>query len=106
MTYKVSANDLPIRLGETDTIKSALQNVAIILRSRQGTCPMYRDFGLPQKYIGLPISAARPLLYAEIREAVEAYEPRAKVLNVTFPEQEDFTEGLIPVVEVEIRNES
>ena len=51
MSYKVTASDIgAVQLNETDTVRSVLQNIAIILSTRQGTCPLYRGFGLPQKF--------------------------------------------------------
>jgi len=56
MSYQVKAADLTaIRLGETDAVASVLQNVAIILATRQGTSPLYRQFGLPQKFVDKPL---------------------------------------------------
>lgn len=106
MRYQVSAADLvAIRLSETDTVASVLQNVAIILATRQGTSPLYRQFGLPQKFLDKPIPVAKPMLYAEVKEAVEEFEPRAEVVGITFQEDAAAPGGLIPTVEVEIRNE-
>lgn len=105
MTYQVSVNDKSIRLGETDTIKSILQNVAIVLRTRRGSCPMYREFGLPQEYLHKPTTVARTMMYAEIRDAIEAFEPRCNVVSVNFADTDSAGDALIPVVEVEIVNE-
>ena len=45
MSYKVTAADIgAVQLNETDTVRSVLQNIAIILSTRQGTCPLYRGF--------------------------------------------------------------
>lgn len=103
MLYRVSADSIHIRLGVSDTVSSVMQNVAIILRTKQGTVPMYREFGLPQNYIGMPTNLARPLMYAEIREAIETFEPRCRVADVTFTEP--MPGHLIPTVEVEIADE-
>lgn len=103
MSYKVSANDLSkISLSEKDTTKAILQNVAIILATRQGTSPLYRNFGLPQKFLDKPTPAAKPMLYAEVREAIEEFEPRAEVVGITFSERPDAPGVLIPTVEVTI----
>jgi len=105
-TYKVTAGELgPIRLNEAETVASVLQNIAIILQTRQGTVPMYRGFGLPLNFLDKPIPAAKPMLYAEVKEAIEEYEPRAKVVGVTFQEDAAFPGRLIPTVEVEIIDE-
>ena len=40
MTYKVSAVDVgTVKLNEQDTVSSVLQNIAILLSTRQGTVP-------------------------------------------------------------------
>ncbi len=103
MSYKVSANDLSkISLSEQDTTKAILQNVAVILATRQGTSPLYRNFGLPQNFVDRPIPVAKPMLFAEVKEAVEEFEPRAEVVGITFTERADAPGVLIPIVEVTI----
>lgn len=103
MSYKVSTTDLKrIVLNESETVASVLQNIAIILSTRAGSVPLYRAFGLPQKFVDRPVPVAKSMLYAEIKEAVEEYEPRAQVINVTFQEDTSAPGRLIPTVEVEI----
>ena len=99
MTYRITPGSLgPLKLNETDTVSSALQNVAIILSTLEGTVPLYRDFGISSEYVHMPIPAAKALLRAEIKEKVERYEPRVSVIGVTF---EETGNGLIPTLEVE-----
>ena len=106
MSYKVTAADLgAVRLNETDTVSSVLQNIAIILSTRQGTCPLYRGFGLPQKFLDKPIPVAMPMMYSEIKEAVEEYEPRAEIVDITFEVDPSAPGRLIPTVEVNIIND-
>lgn len=105
MSYKVSPQDLStIRLNETETVASVLQNIAIILSTRQQSVPLYRNFGLPMKFVDKPTPVARPMLYAEVREAIEEFEPRAEVLSITFAEDPAAPGKLIPTVEVAIRD--
>lgn len=100
MTYRFTPGSLgPLKLNETDTVTSVLQNVGIILSTREGTVPLYRDFGISSEYMHMPIPAAKALLRAEIKEKVERYEPRVSVIGVTFEETDN---GLIPTLEVEI----
>ena len=103
MLYKVSPQSLScITLNESNLVASILQNIAIILSTRQQTVPLYREFGLPGRFIDKPVSVARPMLVAEIHAAISEFEPRATLLNVIF-EADGNTPGiLIPVVEVEI----
>lgn len=99
MTYRITPGSLgPLKLNETDTVTSALQNVGIILSTWEGTVPLYRDFGISSEYMHMPIPAAKALLRAEIKEKVERYEPRVSVIGVTF---EETGNGLIPTLEVE-----
>lgn len=105
MSYKISATDLTaLRLNETDPVRSALQNIAVILSTRRGSVPMYRDFGLTMDFLDKPLPVARVLMISEVREAVERWEPRATVLGVSFSEEAP-PGVLIPAVEVEIRSE-
>ncbi|MBR2941849.1 MAG: GPW/gp25 family protein [Clostridia bacterium] len=107
MSYKVTAADLSagLQLNATDTKTSVLQNIAIILATRKGTVPLHRDLGLSQEFVDKPIPVARVLLCAEVKEAIEQYEPRAEVVGVTFQEDPAAPGRLIPTVEVEIVNE-
>lgn len=102
MTYTVSAAELTsYRLNETDTARSVLQNIALILSTPKGTVPMYRDFGVNMDFLDLPRPVAEVRMVAEIREAVETWEPRATVKDVRFLDSGG--DGvLVPVVEVEI----
>lgn len=103
MTYKVTAVDVgTVRLNEQDTVTSVLQNIAIILSTRQGTIPLYRDFGLPMRFLDKPSHIAKPMIVAEVKEAIEKFEPRATFVRVTFAEDASAPGKLIPTVEVEI----
>ena len=85
MIYTVSTDAPPqLTLSETDTLKSILQNVYIILATRTNTVPMYRHFGLPMTFIDKPIMAAETISAAEIREAIAEFEPRAKFVDVSY----------------------
>lgn len=101
MSYMVSSKSLnKITLNESDPVRSVLQNVAIILSTRQNSVPLYRDFGLPMQFIDKPMAVARSLMIAEIKEAITEYEPRANVINIGF--LDDSPGKMIAKVEVEI----
>ncbi|MCC8156368.1 MAG: GPW/gp25 family protein [Oscillospiraceae bacterium] len=103
MSYTVTAEGAEaLTLSETDTVANILQNIAVLLQTRQGTCPLYREFGLPMKFLDRPMPAAAPLAVAEITEAITTWEPRAMVKRVTF--SGDAAGVLRPVVEVDIEN--
>ncbi len=82
-TLKVGALE-NISLCENDKAKSILQNIALILNTRKGTVPLYRGFGLDMSFVDKPPAIAEALARSAIVEAVENFEPRAKVLNIDF----------------------
>ncbi len=101
MSYRIEAGGLSdITLNETDTVKSILQNIKIILATRRGSVPLYREFGLSHEMVDRPINVAKALLVSEIREAVETFEPRAEVVGVSFETPEPGV--LVPTVEVNV----
>lgn len=98
MRYTVTP-DTPAVLG-AEGADAILQNIALILRTRQGDCPGYRGFGLPKEYIGMPTGAAIGVLRNELREAFQDFAVPALLLSVTAEIGADGEP--VPVVEVEI----
>ena len=106
MSYTVTATDLTaIRFNEQELVNSVLQNIAIILSTRKGSIPLYRDFGLNMDFLDKPMPVAKVMMIAEVREAIERWEPRATVTDVSFTEDAAVPGRLIPTVEVEINSE-
>lgn len=106
MSYTVNATDLKnIRFNEPDMVSSVLQNIAVILATPKGSVPMYREFGLSANVLDKPTPTAKMILRAEIREAIEHWEPRAQFVGVSFTERIDQPGTLWPTVEVEIVGE-
>lgn len=104
MSYYVSPAGGEIKLHETDPVQEVLQNVAIILATKVGSCPMYRQFGIEYDFLDRPIIAARPMLLAAIRDGVEQFEPRAEVIGIEMVEEE--IDKVTWRVEVNIREKS
>lgn len=105
-TYKVNAMDLKsLRLLEMRTVESVLQNIAIILKTPKGSVPMYREFGLSQSFLDRPMPVARNMLISAVKEAIERWEPRAEVVDVTFTGNASNPCELNPIVEVKIIGE-
>ena len=69
-------------LCETDEQKSIAQNVALILKTKQGTVPMYRGFGMPMDFVGRPMNVAETVAVSEAYDAIAEFEPRAKVTDI------------------------
>lgn len=102
MAYIVKAYALEkINLAPETTVEEVLQNVSVIISTPKFSVPLDRGLGLAQRFLDRPIQVAQPVLISEVLDAIEAYEPRAQVENVTF-ELGDRPGALIPVVEVNI----
>ena len=93
-----------INLAPETREEEVLQNLSILLSTPKFTVPLDRDFGFSQRFVDKPLPVAESLFRAEILDAIEKYEPRVEVENVTF-EQGDAPGMLIPRVEVNILND-
>jgi len=106
VSYKINATDLSnIRFNEPELVSSVLQNIAVILSTPKGSVPLYREFGLSAVFLDKPMPVAEMMLRAEIREAIERWEPRARFSGVTFTGNISQPGTLWPTVEVEIIGE-
>lgn len=73
-----------------------LQNVRHILNTRIGTAPLQRGFGISWEHLDKPRRVAEVLMRSAIVEAVESFEPRAKVVSVQFKNGlEDELDGVL-----------
>jgi phage baseplate assembly protein W len=90
-----------ITLTPETLVEEVIQNVTMLLSTIKTTVPLYRDFGLSARFLDKPTPAARAMLVAEIIDAIEIYEPRAEVVNITFAGDE-MAGQIIPRLEVEI----
>ena len=64
--------------------REILRNVQTILATPLGTCPLYRHFGLNTTYLDFPLPVAENLMAVEMIEAIERWEPRVQVKDVSF----------------------
>ena len=90
-----------INLAPETTQEEILQNVAVILSTPKFSVPLDRGLGMAQRFLDKPIQAAQSIMVSEVLEAIEQYEPRVQVDNVTF-ELGKRHGALIPIVEVSI----
>ena len=103
MSYTVRATDLEnIRFHDPELVSSVLQNIAVILATPKGSVPQYREFGLSAVFLDKPMPRAKMMMIAEVREAIERWEPRAQFVSITFEERITQPGTLWPTVEVEI----
>lgn len=101
----VGVNIGKVRLNETGLVPSVMQNVSNILRTALGTVPMYREFGIDARFVDSPINVASPIIYANIREAIEEFEPRCDVVDIDFVPDLSNPGALLPTVTVRIHEE-
>lgn len=102
MSYKVKAYDpKKINIAPKTDVEEILQNVSMIISTPKFSVPLDRGFGLSQRFVDMPIKAAKSVFIAEIIDAVERNEPRAEVISVAI-KHTDVPGVLIPIVEVEI----
>lgn len=104
MSYTISAVN-KITLNEQDAVSAVIQNVAIILTTAKSTVPLYREFGVSMDYLDKPLPVAAPMFRAEIKEAVEKFEPRCEVVAISFTQDPSKPGILFPTVEVNIISE-
>ncbi len=101
MTYTVSsANGYSLDLNQSDEVRSILQNVAVLLCTKKGTVPMYREYGLSMEFLDKPLEVAETLAFSEISEALETFEPRAELEDLFFEEAPDGKIGITVRVNV------
>ena len=74
----------------------------MILATPKGPVPFYRDFGISNEFLDKPMPVAKVMMIGEVREAIEDWEPRATVSNISFAEDPLEPGKLIPTVEVEV----
>ena len=85
--YRVSSLEHPNQLiGVVDPVESTKVCVYMILLTPKGSAPMYREFGISWDALEYPPSVAKAMMVAEIKAAVERWEPRAHVIGLCFAE--------------------
>ena len=101
MDITVNSNeDHSVQLQENNTVRSIIQNIALLLNTKKGTVPMYRDFGLPMEFIDKPIDVAETMAVLEISEALEKFETRAKLKDLSLDKSKDGK--MVIIVEVTV----
>ena len=100
----MAATDLSkIKLNETDEVNEILRNVAVILATRKGSVPMYREFGLDMSFLDKPANVARSAAIIPVREAIQRWEPRAEFKGMTLEVDPANPGGLKFTVKIQIK---
>lgn len=79
----VEADGMKFNLSGIESIK---QCIKIICTTPVGSIPLDRNFGIDFSVLDLPYESSMALLRVNILEAIEAYEPRATVTEISFEE--------------------
>lgn len=100
-TFNITPRTVPINFAPGSVTEEVLQNVATLLSTLRYTVPYDRLIGVNPDYLDDPTPVTRARLTADIIDAIQKYEPRAEVIELTF--EEDQAEGiLIPTVRVDV----
>lgn len=84
MTFDITNKLDKIILLPTSELEEIAQNVRTILTTRKGEVFLDRNFGITPELLDKPIPAVRAILTAKIVEAVNTFEPRARVTDVFY----------------------
>lgn len=76
------------------------QEIYILVRTIQGECPMYRNFGISNAYLHMPITAAQTAFTLAVTEAFRQFMPGMRLNNIRFVASDGVNGILNPVLEV------
>ncbi|MEF9895993.1 MAG: GPW/gp25 family protein [Clostridia bacterium] len=105
MRYTIDASDMgALRFAPPTVEEEIIQNIWVILNTPKNSVPCYRDFGTNMAHTHNPVTLAKTMYAKAASEAIKAFEPRARLLNVSFKDDaEDMQNGILhPILEVEI----
>lgn len=71
-------------LTPTTLVEEVLQNVRFIVRTRKGSVPLFRDFGVDWGFLDRPIAEARLMAIPDIISEIQAREPRAEIVDISY----------------------
>ena len=69
------------RAGGDEARRREIEN---ILLTPVGTDPLYRDFGIDTSMLDYPLDTAQSMMAVEVIDAIEKWEPRVRVRDVSF----------------------
>lgn len=104
--FNLTVNPDPINFMPSTVAEEVIQNIRTLLNTTRGSVPMDRDFGVNFP-LDEPLPGARQKLNVEIIDAIEKYEPRARVIKVRWSPNAGSTNGegsLAPTVQIRIQD--
>ena len=91
----------PINLAPETLLEEIIQNINTILLTPKGSVPLDRNFGTSWQFIDRPTQIAESMIIADVFDAIEEYEPRVEIIDITFVTS-DMTGVITPRLEVSI----
>ncbi len=70
--------------GDEARRREIVRNIENILLTPVGTDPLYRDFGIDTSMLDYPLDTAQSMMAVEVIDAIEKWEPRVRVRDVSF----------------------
>ena len=91
-----------LTLAPKTELDAKVQELYILICTIQGECPLYRDFGVSNDYLHMPVNAAETALTLAITEALRRYMPGVTLDNIRFERDEvSAMKGILnPILEV------
>lgn len=71
-------------LTPTTLAEEVLQNVRFIVKTRKGSVPLFRDFGVDWNFLDRPIAEARLMAIPDIISEIQTREPRAEIVDISY----------------------
>jgi phage baseplate assembly protein W len=103
MELLVTGEPQDVVIAPESVVEEITQNVRMIVTTPKGTLPLDRDFGLNFDLVDKPMPFAKLEMEVEIVRQVGKYEPRARVVQVTWQKAE--TEAMdgraIPIIRID-----
>lgn len=105
MEYEVLAGTLKdIDFAPASEQAEVLQNIRTIISTPKFSVPLNREFGLSATMLDEPLPVVQVRLTSEIIDAIQTWEPRAIVSEVSF--EKDAQEGIVrPKVRVKLNEQ-
>ena len=101
MTIRMKiTDDFPLTFFPASREQEIEQQLVILIKTMQGECPMYRDFGLSPAWKHASMNAAETAFATTLAEAVRKYCPGMLIQVVGFDHDTDTPGTMRPVMEV------
>lgn len=72
-----------------DLLSEVSQNIRSIITTPKGSVPIFREFGLDENIVDMPVNSSLAKIRSEIILAVKKFEPRAKISRINFEHGND-----------------